>query len=57
LEPLLSAANATNITVTVLDAVRDAEIAKDKFPKGWIENFHAVGEIGCLVSHLRTWNK
>jgi len=57
LKPLLDAANATNITLTILKAVRDAEIARDSRPNGWREEDHVVGEIGCLVSHLKTWNK
>lgn len=58
--PLERAANATNITLTVLDAVRDEEISKDKYPKGWVvdgDDSHKVGEIGCLRSHVMTWEK
>ncbi|CAF9908545.1 MAG: hypothetical protein ALECFALPRED_004670 [Alectoria fallacina] len=56
--PLLDAANATNINVTILDAVRDKQIAEDAWPKGWSENHEKkVGELGCLMSHVRTWKK
>lgn len=57
--PLEKAANATNITLTVLDAVRDEQIPKDKYPKGWVTDGddHKVGEIGCLRSHVMTWEK
>lgn len=56
----MNAANATNITLTILDAVRDEEIPKDEYPKGWVvdgEGSHKVGEIGCLRSHVMTWEK
>ena len=57
-QPLLEAANATNIDVTVLDAVRDKQIPKDAWPKGWSDNgAKTVGELGCLMSHVRTWRK
>jgi len=56
-KPLLDAAKATNLTLTVLNAERDSEIAKDAWPKDWNENDHAKGELGCLISHVRTWNK
>ena len=56
--PLLDAANATNITITQLDAVRDKEIEKDSWPHKWASNRQPqVGELGCLVSHVRTWKK
>ncbi|KAL9631098.1 MAG: hypothetical protein Q9164_006074 [Protoblastenia rupestris] len=57
IRPLLEAANATNISVTVLNAVRDAEISNDSWPNNWNQENHRVGELGCLVSHVRTWNK
>lgn len=55
----MKAANATNITVTVIDAVRDEEVPEDKYPKGWVSNVtdHKLGEIGCLRSHVMTWEK
>ena len=57
-QPLLEAANATNINVTILDAVRDKQIPKDAWPKGWSEHpGKKVGELGCLMSHVRTWRK
>lgn len=57
-QPLLKAANATNINVTVLDAVRDRQIPKDAWPHGWGENREPKeGELGCLISHVRTWKK
>ncbi|KAG8525285.1 uncharacterized protein KY384_008929 [Bacidia gigantensis] len=55
--PLLDAANATNITITVLNAVRDSEISETGKPKNWPGERHRAGELGCLVSHVRTWNK
>lgn len=56
-KPLLDAAKATNLTITMLNAVKDAEISMDSWPKDWDEGSHTSGELGCLVSHLRTWNK
>ncbi|MCJ1224985.1 hypothetical protein MMC12_001632 [Toensbergia leucococca] len=56
--PLINAAKATNISFTSLDAVRDKEIPKDEWPKGWnSDNEHKEGELGCLISHKRTWEK
>ncbi|KAL9099742.1 MAG: hypothetical protein Q9163_004808 [Psora crenata] len=57
IRPLVEAANATDVSLTLLNAVRDAEIAPDSRPQGWTEENHRAGELGCLVSHLRTWNK
>ena len=54
---LLDAGNATNIDITILNAVRDADIAHDDLPDRWNNQNHRVGELGCLVSHVRTWNK
>ena len=55
---LLDAAKATNINVTVLDAVRDAEIPEHTWPIGWSDNpDKKVGELGCLTSHTNTWKK
>ena len=57
-QSLLDAANATNINVTILDAVRDRQIPKDAWPKHWGEQRDPKeGELGCLVSHVRTWRK
>lgn len=57
-QPLLHAANATNINVTVLDAVRDRQISEDARPEGWSDHpDKKVGELGCLMSHVRTWKK
>ncbi|KAL6716211.1 hypothetical protein ACLMJK_005777 [Lecanora helva] len=36
--PLLDAANATNISITVMDAVRDKEIPKSSWPQSWGTN-------------------
>lgn len=57
--PLIRAANATNITITVLDAVRDEQIPQEKIPEGWGVDGHEPkhGEIGCLRSHVMTWEK
>lgn len=57
--PLVRAANATNITITILDAVRDEQIPKEKIPEGWAVDGHEpkYGEIGCLRSHVMTWEK
>lgn len=57
--PLVRAANATNITITILDAVRDEQIPKEKIPEGWAVDGHTpkYGEIGCLRSHVMTWEK
>ncbi len=57
--PLIRAANATNITITILDAVRDEQIPKEKIPEGWGVDGHEPkrGEIGCLRSHVMTWEK
>lgn len=56
--PLLDAANASNISITILDAVRDKQIPIDAWPKTWKqEEDHKSGELGCLVSHVRTWEK
>ena len=57
IQPLLDAANATNLTLTLLNAARDAEIPRDGWPTGWNEDEHVEGELGCFMSHLRTWNK
>ena len=55
---LLDAASATNINVTVLDAVRDAQIPEHTWPIGWSENTNKkTGELGCLTSHVNTWKK
>ncbi|KAL6720022.1 hypothetical protein ACLMJK_001943 [Lecanora helva] len=54
--PLLNAAKATNLNLTVLDAIRDKDIAKEFWPQDWKDD-HTTGELGCLVSHVRTWNK
>ena len=56
-QPLIHAAVATNINVTVLNAVRDKEIPEETWPESWNAGSHQVGELGCLVSHVRTWNK
>ncbi|KAK3170291.1 hypothetical protein OEA41_009678 [Lepraria neglecta] len=56
-QPLRDAANATNLTLTVLNAVRDAEISRESWPSEWKEEEHVEGEIGCFMSHVRTWNK
>ncbi|MCJ1452368.1 hypothetical protein MMC28_002711 [Mycoblastus sanguinarius] len=58
-KPLLAAANATNLTVTVLDAIRDRQIPQGDWPEwwgtsGWVPK---EGELGCLMSHVRTWRK
>lgn len=45
------------MTFTVLDAVRDAEIEKTAWPKDWKKDGHKIGELGCLISHVRTWNR
>lgn len=57
--PLVKAANATNITITILDAVRDEQIPKEDIPEGWGVDGHEPkhGEIGCLRSHVMTWEK
>lgn len=57
--PLIKAANATNITITILDAVRDEQIPQEKIPEGWGVDGHEPkhGEIGCLRSHVMTWEK
>ena len=55
--PLLDAAKATNLNLTLLAAVRGMEIEKDTWPEKWIENDHVIGEIGCLTSHVRTWKR
>lgn len=57
--PLIRAANATNITITILDAVRDEQIPQEKIPEGWGVDGHKPkhGEIGCLRSHVMTWEK
>ncbi len=56
--PLLDAANATNITLTVLDAVRDEQIAQDSWPPDWAKYRQPErGELGCFISYLRTWKK
>lgn len=57
--PLIRAANATNITITILDAVRDEQIPQEKIPEGWGVDGHEpkYGEIGCLRSHVMTWEK
>lgn len=54
---LVNAANATNITLNVLDAVRDEQIPQDKRPKSWSEAEHAYGELGCLRSHVMAWER
>ena len=57
-QPLLDAANATQINITILDAVRDKQIPKDAWPKGWSEHpGKKSGELGCLMSHVRAWRK
>ena len=55
-QPLLDAANVTNLTLTVLNAVKDTDIDHADYPKGWNEENHRGGELGCLASHVRTWN-
>lgn len=57
-QPLFDAANATNINVTILDAVRDKQVSENSWPKGWSDNHEKkVGELGCLMSHVRTWKR
>ena len=57
-QPLLDAANATNINVTILDAVRDKQVPQEAWPKGWSDHYDKkLGELGCLMSHVRTWRK
>ncbi|KAF6217563.1 hypothetical protein HO133_006665 [Letharia lupina] len=57
--PLLAAANATNLTLTVLDAIRDRQIPQSDWPQWWGTNTWVPkdGELGCLMSHVRTWRK
>lgn len=55
---LLDAANATNINITILDAVRDQQIPEDARPIGWSDNdAKKSGELGCLMSHVGAWKK
>ncbi|KAG8528874.1 uncharacterized protein KY384_006563 [Bacidia gigantensis] len=58
-EPLLAGANATNLTITVIDAIRDRQIPKSDYPIDWSTNGWVAkeGELGCLMSHLRFWRK
>lgn len=58
-KPLLAAGNATNLTITVLDAIRDRQIPQSDYPEWWGTNdwVPKEGELGCLMSHLRTWRK
>ncbi|KAK3168695.1 hypothetical protein OEA41_005143 [Lepraria neglecta] len=58
-KPLLAAANATNLNITVLDAIRDRQIPVADYPEWWGTNnwVPKEGELGCLMSHLRTWRK
>ena len=53
--PLLAAANATNLTLTVLDAVYGSEVPDAEKPPRW--NTYKDGELGCLLSHRLTWRK
>ena len=57
IKPLLDAAQATNLSVTVLSAVRDNDIERDAWPKTWNETNHEIGELGAVVSHVRTWHR
>ena len=56
LAPMLDAANATDISLTVLSAVSDDQIEGKDRPKGWDQDGHALGVLGCLMSHARTWH-
>ncbi|KAL9124181.1 MAG: hypothetical protein Q9217_006467 [Psora testacea] len=58
-EPLIAGANATNMTLTVLDAVRDRQIPESEWPESWATNGWTPkeGELGCLMSHVKTWRK
>lgn len=53
---MLDGANATNITLTLLNAVRDDQIPLADHPEGWKTEEHSLGTLGCLVSHVRTWH-
>ncbi|KAL9099228.1 MAG: hypothetical protein Q9163_005243 [Psora crenata] len=57
--PLLAGANATNLSITVIDAIRDKQIPHSDWPQGWGTNgwVPKEGELGCLMSHARTWRK
>ena len=57
--PLLAGANATNLTITVVDAVRDRQIMPNDRPESWGSDGWEPkeGELGCLMSHLRAWRK
>ena len=53
--PLVAAANATNLTLTVLDAVYGNEVPDAEKPPRWTT--YKEGELGCLISHRLTWRK
>ena len=59
LGPLFATANATNLSLTIVDAKRDKDIPTDDIPQQWGTNgWHPEeGQLGCSYSHIMTWRK
>ena len=53
--PLLAAANATNLTLTVLDAIRDRQIPQSDWPQ--VCHFRGVVVLSLLIGMLVVGNK
>ncbi|KAI9824328.1 MAG: hypothetical protein M1819_000888 [Sarea resinae] len=55
-QPLLAAARASDINITLFDAVRGVDVPVDERPPPYLDETnseHSSGKLGCLMSHMR----